>query len=429
MNYLKQILYELRNQKMMTWVSISGTSLAIFMIMAIFMADRLKRLEISPMTERNRIMTGQNIDFSDGEGSSASGMGIDFELAKNLYKDLDGIERISFIKIIWGKWGAGLRTGESISSEVMGVDDEFWKIYDYKFISGTPFEKGEIESELKLAVITQSVARSIFNQTDVAGREIYIDDAPYIIKGVVEDQFPLLQDGNIGVFIPFVPETQINYYEGVFGNTNVRLLLNKGVDPNYIKQQVAKRYEDLNRLSEKEKKTFSYHEQPYTSEDLNSGSFGSNNNPQVKSKRIEMGLYYTFLLLLPAINLSSMTRSRLRHRISEIGVRRAFGAKKKNIIGQIFMENFLISLCGGLIGLVFSILFLLFMSNYFITNIDIMSDTMVRIEITPVIWNIFDWTTFFIAIGACFVLNILSATLPAWRASAVTPALAISKSK
>lgn len=414
---------------MMTWVSISGTSLAIFMIMAIFMADRLKRLEISPMTERNRIMTGQSIDFSDGEGSSASGMGIDFELAKNLYKDLDGIERISFIKIIWGKWGAGLRTGESISSEVMGVDDEFWKIYDYKFISGTPFEKGEIESELKLAVITQSVARSIFNQTDVAGREIYIDDAPYIIKGVVEDQFPLLQDGNIGVFIPFVPETQINYYEGIFGNTNVRLLLNKGVDPNYIKQQVAKRYEDLNRLSEKEKKTFYYHEQPYTSEDLNSGSFGSNNNPKVKSKRIEMGLYYTFLLLLPAINLSSMTRSRLRHRISEIGVRRAFGAKKKNIIGQIFMENFLISLCGGLIGLVFSILFLLFMSNYFITNIDIMSDTMVRIEIAPVVWNIFDWTTFFIAIGACFVLNILSATLPAWRASAVTPALAISKSK
>ena len=93
------------------------------------------------------------------------------------------------------------------------------------------------------------------------------------------------------------------------------------------------------------------------------------------------------------------------------------------------MENFLISICGGLIGLVFSILFLLFMSNYFITNIDIMSDTMVRIEITPVVWNIFDWTTFFIAIGACFVLNILSATLPAWRASAVTPALAISKSK
>lgn len=429
MNYIKQILYELKNQKMMTWVSISGTALAIFLIMAVFMADRLKQLEIAPISQRDRILTGQGIDFSDGEGTSASGMGLDYELAKKLYTNLEGVERISFIKIIWGRWGVGLRNEVSTASEVMGVDDEFWKIYDYKFVSGNPFEKEEIESSLKLAIITQSLARSIFNETDVGGREIYIDDAPYTIKGVIEDQYPLLPDGSIGVFIPFAPEVQKSYYEGIFGNTNVRLLLRGGVEPKYVKQQVAKRYDDLNRISEKEKKKFSYHDQPYTSEDLNSGFFGSNNNPPVKSKRIERGLFYTFLLLLPAINLSSMTRSRLRHRISEIGVRRAFGAKKRNIIGQIFMENFLVSLFGGLIGLSFSLLFLLFVSEYFITNVDIMSDSMIRVDVTPVIWNIFDWASFFIAIGACFVLNILSATLPAWKASAVEPALAISKSK
>ena len=413
----------------MTWVSISGTALAIFLIMAIFMADRLKELDIAPMSERDRILTGQSIDFSDGEGSSASGMGIDFELAKKLYTDLDGVERISFVKIIWGRWGAGIRNEASVASEVMGVDDEFWKIYDYKFLSGSPFEKEEIESALKLVVITQSLARSIFNETDVAGREIYIDDAPYTVKGVVEDQFTLLPDGGIGVFITFTPEAKSNYYAGVFGNTNVRLLLKKGIDPKYVKKQVAKRYEDLNRISEKENKKFFYHEQPYTSEELNSGTFGSNNNPRVRAKRIERGLYYTFLLLLPAINLSSMTRSRLRHRISEIGVRRAFGAKKRNIIGQIFIENFIISLLGGLIGLGFSVLFLLFMSEYFITNVDIMSDSMVRVDVAPVIWNIFDWATFFIAIGACFVLNLLSATIPSWRAASVEPANAIAKTR
>lgn len=429
MNYIKQILYELKNQKMMTWVSISGTALAIFMIMAIFMANRLKQLDIAPMSGRERILTGQGIDYSDGNGSSASGMGIDYELTKNLYSNLDGVERLSFIKIIWGKWGAGLRNGESMASEVMGVDDEYWKIYDYKFISGSPFEKEEIESALKLAIITKSLAQSIYKETDVAGQEIYIDDSPYTIKGVIEDPYPILQDGNIGVFITFTPEAKSNYYEGVFGNTNVRIMLKEGVEAKHVKQQVAKRYEDLNRMYKKENKTFTYHEQPYTSEDLNSGTFGSNNNPPVKSKRIEKGLLYTFLLLLPAINLSSMTRSRLRHRISEIGVRRAFGAKKRNIISQIFMENFLISLFGGLIGLGFSILFLLFLSEYFINNVDIMGDTMIRIDVSPVIWNLFDWSTFFIAIGACFVLNIFSATLPALRASAIEPALAISKSK
>lgn len=429
MNYIKQVLYELKHQKMMTWVSVSGTALAIFMIMVMFMADRLKTLEIPPMSERNRILSGERIDFSEGEGNSASGMGLDFELAKKLYTNLDGVEKLSFIKIIWGRWEVGLRNEGYTSSQVMGVDDNFWKIYDYKFVSGSPFEKEEIESELKLAIITQSLARSVFNESNVTGREIYIDDAPYIVKGVVEDQYPLLQDGKIGTFITFTPELQINYYAGIFGNTNVRLLLEEGVDASYIKQQVSKRYDDLNRLYEKENKHFTYHEQPYTSEDLNSGSFGSNRNPPVNSKRIERGIFYTFLLLLPAINLSSMTRSRLRHRISEIGVRRAFGAKKRNIISQIFSENFLISLFGGVIGLGFSLLFLLFMSEYFITNIDIIDDTMDKIDTAPVIWNIFDWTTFLIAICACFILNILSATLPAWRASAIEPATAIAKSK
>ena len=51
MNFIKQILYELHNQKIMTWVSISGTALAIFLIMAMVMADRIVNVSISPEAE------------------------------------------------------------------------------------------------------------------------------------------------------------------------------------------------------------------------------------------------------------------------------------------------------------------------------------------------------------------------------------------
>ena len=125
-----------------------------------------------------------------------------------------------------------------------------------------------------------------------------------------------------------------------------------------------------------------------------------------------------------------MTRSRLNSRISEIGVRRAFGAKKLSIVSQIFMENFLMSIAGGILGLFFSILFLFFFSGFLIQNTDIVTGlSNAPVSLAPVIWHVFDWATFFIAIGACFILNILSATLPAWRASLVQPALAIAKSK
>lgn len=426
MNYIKQILYELKNQKMMTWVSISGTALAIFLIMALYISSRIVQLDISPVSQRNRILTAQSIDYYHEHGSM-SGMGMNYSLANKLYGNLDGIEKISYISPTWGKNDVGPHNGDMISSQGLKVDDEYWKIYDYTFIAGGPFEKEEVNAGIKSVILTRSTAGKLFNDIDVVGRELDVDNIPYIIKGVVEDPYPLLPDGNIEIFLNYTPQDTPDEDE-FFGHTNLRLLMKEGISPDYIKKQVEKKYEDLNRELKNNGAHVVYHEQPYTSEEMIE-PFGSNNSPKLKTKRRIQALVYIILLLLPAINLSSMTRSRLNSRISEIGVRRAFGAKKLSIVCQIFMENFLMSIAGGILGLFFSILFLFFFSGFVIPNTDLTGMSNAPVSLAPVIWHVFDWATFFIAIGACFILNILSATLPAWRASLVPPALAIAKSK
>lgn len=430
MKYLKQIYYEMHNQKMVTWVSISGTALAIFLIMAIFMADRLQGLSISPASNRERILFGQAIDFYANNGNSGSGMGIDYDLAKRLYGGLDGIERMAFVALKWGKSDVGVPNGKVISAQGMDVDDEYWKIYDYQFISGRPFEKEEIESGGQIAVITESVARKVFGETEVANRKIDIDNVPYTIKGVVKDPFPLLSDGTVDVFLNFSWPQYTGFGEGVFGFSTVRLLMKENVESDYIKTQVKKRYEDANRNLNENNQTLVYHQQPYTSAELSAGLFGSNQDPRLKVKTRLKGLVYVILLLLPAINLSSMTRSRLRTRISEIGVRRAFGAKKRSIISQIFTENLILTFIGGSIGLCLSLIFLAFLSGYFIVFNDPSTfSTLAPVSAAPVIWHIFNFSVFFVALGACFILNVLSASVPAWRASAVEPARAISKTR
>ena len=429
MNFIKQILYELHNQKIMTWVSISGTALAIFLIMAMVMADRIVNVSISPESNREKILKGQNIAFYSQEGSSGSGMGLDYELAKRLYENLDGVKTISYIALTWFPYDVGLPKQKTITAIGIKVDDEYWNIYDYKFVSGSPFDKAEIESGQKLVVLTESVARDIFKETDVSGREIDVDGEPYIIKGVVKDSFPLLPDGTVKVFTNYSNDSTSGFGEGIFGSTMVRLLLEDGVDPEFVKNQVEKRYSEINREIASEGKELIYHLQPYTSEEMNSGSFGSNNEPDLKFKTRSMGLIYVILLLLPAINLSSMTQSRLQKRISEIGVRRAFGAKKKNIISQIFTENLFLSLIGGCIGLGLSLIFVAFLSGYFVSVTDLNFNAISTFDLSPVIWHVFDFSAFFIAFGACFVLNLLSAFVPAWKASQVEPTVAISKTR
>ncbi|MDE6335501.1 MAG: FtsX-like permease family protein, partial [Muribaculaceae bacterium] len=141
-------------------------------------------------------------------------------------------------------------------------------------------------------------------------------------------------------------------------------------------------------------------------------------------------IIYALLLLLPAINLSSMMRGRLRHRVSEIGVRRAYGAKRRDIIRQLIGENLVVTVVGGLIGLGLSYLFMLTLSSEFFMFVDGNRISSLEAKMaTPSFGMLFTWSTFFISVGACLVLNLLTATVPAWCASMMEPAVAISKSR
>lgn len=52
-----------------------------------------------------------------------------------------------------------------------------------------------------------------------------------------------------------------------------------------------------------------------------------------------------------------MTQSRLRQRVAEIGVRRAFGSTKMELMGQIISENLVVTLLAGALGLLLSVAF------------------------------------------------------------------------
>ena len=63
-------------------------------------------------------------------------------------------------------------------------------------------------------------------------------------------------------------------------------------------------------------------------------------------------------MTLPAINLINLNLSRILERASEIGVRRAFGARRGTLLGQFLVENIVLTFVGGILGLFFSALVL-----------------------------------------------------------------------
>lgn len=118
--------------------------------------------------------------------------------------------------------------------------------------------------------------------------------------------------------------------------------------------------------------------------------------------------------MVPAFNLSGITLSRMRKRMPEIGVRKAFGATKTELVGQIIYENFIFTLIGGLLGLLFSYIAILLMKDWLISNT---LTSLLGGSTTLSAEMLFNPMVFLYAFVFCIVMNLLSAGIPAWRAA------------
>lgn len=432
MKYLKQLLYDMRNQRMMTWVSISGTAVSIFLVMVFFMANNLSTVSVAPELDRQLIYVGQYVDLQGiSDNWSYSGA---FSLAggKKLYEDLEGVEKTSFIS----SWNSpcNVMTGSKPPLNFTGkkVDGNFWDIYKFDFIDGRPFSDEECLATTPGVILSEKVARKLFGTTDIVGHEINISGNSHIIYGVVRNVSPILKTSWADIYLTLDTkertETSGPENNGFLGNLMAVLKYAPDTDPAKVKEQVMSRYATINSELEKRDMRLEYHGSPFDAESV-AAEIYSNSAPHVKSEHRMQYLIYALLILLPAINLSSMTRGRLRHRVSEIGVRRAFGARRSDIIYQLLGENFIVSLAGGMIGLLFSYFFMLFLSSEFFTMTDRWSTSVETLTATPTFEMLFTWKSFLVSLGACFILNILTATVPAWKAASISPSQAISKSK
>lgn len=425
MNYIKQILYDLRQQPLVTWITFTGTALSLFLVMSVFMVNRINVAEVAPETNRARILYGAYLHIKGDNGSDNSS-GLNYDISRELYDNLNGVETVSFVQAWNNVCDLSVSGQQSFETDVKAVDVNFWNIYDFNFTQGHPFDREAAEAGVHTAVITEDTAVRLFGKGNKAvGNKILIDMIPYTVAGVVNNSNPLMTQSYAKIYIPLHTAGLDKSYDEFFGKVSAVILMNKGVTRDEIAAEVQSRYAILNnRLKERGMEAI-YHEAPFDTETM-SLSFGSNNTPDIESKRTQRWATYIILLLLPAINLSSMTRSRMRLRMADIGVRRAFGCRRSQIMWQLLYENFLITFVGGIIGLLLSILFVVFASNYFVNyTSSFIANNIEQTFATPTFEMLFSWSSFGVALLFCFVLNLLSAGFPSWKAACINPAVAL----
>lgn len=416
---LLQIIYDIRHQSVISWVTFIATALSVFLIMVVVMTQRIKIIPIAPESCRPHLLIANTIHLintSDNASESSGGMSI--VTAKKLYADLEGVERTAYFTYYNDDMDVKGTESDFFTATTRGADDEFFKVFDHTLLKGRYFTADEVKAAVPLVILSESTARRAFGTNDPIGADIIVDQRVYRVVGVVKDHTTLATNASADVFIN---NTEVNP-DGPgsrFGSIGVALLVKDGVDFQSVRNQVKARYAALDaELAAENLKTI-YHEAPYDSETVAGGIGGSNVTPDTESGRQLRLIIYAILLIVPAINLSSMLHSRLSRRVREIGVRRAFGCTRARIITDIIVENFIVTLIGGMVGIVLGVIFA---STY--TGLYETMETVGRVTMPPV-FNIIEPITIVIALGVCFVLNLLSASVPAWQASRLNPVNAL----
>lgn len=412
--YFKQALQLMKENPFFSVISILGTAVAIALIMVIVIIYQLQTANYKPEVNRERMLYITSTCSTRPHHKSTSPASI--LLAKECFYPLQTPETVTAVSLLNERLVTSADRTKRMKCNLRSTDAYFWQVFSFDFLCGKPFVQTDVTSGISRAVITEQVARKIFGSVDVEGKEIEIGRRLYRIAGVVKDVSPIARDSYAHVWVPYPAEelrkTKDECKDDTFGGEyTICLLARSASDFDKIKEEVVQSVKQFNStLQESEVSIYSQPDNLFA----HNHRIWDSIDIDVQKIITQYLIALLVLLMVPALNLSGLTSSRMKKRMGELGVRKAFGATRGTLIGQIVTENLLLTLIGGVMGLVFSYIGVVLLKEWFFTAWNTY-DAGTEIEVSAA--ALLSPAIFASALVFCLVLNLLSALIPAWRAA------------
>lgn len=310
-----------------------------------------------------------------------------------------------------------LFVGNSVQTVTVAfVDNDYWNIYDYKFVDGVPFKT---DYSSPVVVIKHSIAKKYFNKERAIGKDFEFQGNIYKIIGVVED-FSFLIGEDASIWIPY----QYNKYipSNIF-DADLIYMFPKSLSVSTMKNNVSKglllsfeQAMDRNREFIKNLPAGAYAEPLNLDPDLAPEKLYTENElliEQYGGKWFAYGAIFIVIILIivPMISIIMLSRANMANSVSEIALHRAIGASKSEIFGMVITENLILVLISIVIGwfVSYPIIYVieqLFLNTTFSDGIALLGKMKLSILFTAVI-----------PIATLFCL--LSGGIPAWQMSKI----------
>jgi putative ABC transport system permease protein len=398
-NYFKIAIAVLRRRKFFTFISLFGISftLTILMVLTAFMDNIIN--PTYPDMKRDRSLYIGRVELRNSKKGWVNSSSSSFYFLSHYAGSMKRPEKIA------------ISSGSSSSNAyvnnkkiVVGIkytNAAFWEVADFDFLEGKPYTKPQIDQAQRVAVICQTTKTNYFgDEPNVVGKYIEVDNIKYRVIGVVKDA-PLSSDAYYAnMYVPYTLSKSDYKSTGHQGEFGAVVLAKSTDDVKTIQQEYA---EIVKRIPSNDKEM----DKLYSNADTHFRTIVRNvfgNGPESGFGRFLLfisGAIFLFMLL-PTINLVNINITRIMERSSEIGVRKAFGASSKTLVYQFIIENIILTVIGGIFGVIFSVIALQLINE---------SGLIAGLHLT------LNLTILFYGFLTCLLFGLLSGVYPAWRMS------------
>jgi putative ABC transport system permease protein len=315
------------------------------------------------------------------------------------YSDVEAIEsESSFVAAVSPEVRANgqvIYSNQNTQTTIYGVNQDYLSIRKLEIQSGRIFNNSEVKSMAKVCILGQTVVENLFGAgTDPVGLSIRVKNLPFLIIGVLKDkgESGMGQDQDDLILAPYTTVQRrlaaIDYINGIYASA-----ISEDKSPQAISEitEILRRTHKLKEADENDFRVMSQSELIETVSTITG------------ILTILLGAIAGISLLVGGIGIMNIMFVSVTERTREIGLRMSIGGRGADILKQFLVESILLSVIGGIIGVLFGYL--------------IAKGAGSLMNMPPVIKA----QTVILAFTVCFVIGVFFGWYPARKAANLNP--------
>ncbi len=278
---------------------------------------------------------------------------------------------------------------ESKSATIVGTNSSYITIGDVKMATGRFITENDLDNNMKVAVVGSAVIRKLFEDKDPLGETIKVNGVNFTIVGTLKEKM----NGADGtdddmVVIP------VNVAQRTLKVKNVTMFMASAKDSDSVDLAMKQIKDYLYGIYKDDSKYMCFTQESIL------GLLGNISNIMM----IILGSIATISLVVGGIGIMNIMLVSVSERTREIGIRKAIGAKKKDILVQFLIEALMLTGIGGIIGILFGMAIIKFVIGSF--------DLITPVYSVP--WIIASFTI-------SLVIGVIFGIFPAYKAAKLNP--------